>query len=122
VDRLDGGAEIFALTRTNRSAVLAKGGGWLYFYSPFIAGAFCSNEVKMSQCHVCQATEFREEKVDEIFWIDGRPILVEGIPATICLRCGEVSFSRETTEKIRRMLHGEAKPVKEINMKVFAFK
>jgi YgiT-type zinc finger domain-containing protein len=75
----------------------------------------------MSQCHSCKATEFREEKVNEIFWIDGKPILVEGIPAKVCSRCGEVSFSRETTEKIRRMLHGEAKPMKEISVAVFAF-
>ena len=42
--------------------------------------------------------------------IDGNPILVEGIPATICARCGETMFSRETTELIRRKVHGEPKP------------
>ena len=42
--------------------------------------------------------------------IDGKPILVEGTPATICARCGETMFSRETTELIRRMGRGEPKP------------
>jgi hypothetical protein len=30
-------------------------------------------------------------------------------------------FSRETTERVRRMVHGEAKPVKSVQMDVFAF-
>ena len=43
--------------------------------------------------------------VNEVFLIDGRFVLVEGIPVTFCGHCGEVTFSRETTEKIRRMAH-----------------
>jgi hypothetical protein len=44
--------------------------------------------------------------------IAAKRVLVEGIPASVCARCGEVTFSRDTTERIRRMLHGEAKPVR----------
>jgi YgiT-type zinc finger domain-containing protein len=46
--------------------------------------------------------------VDEVFVINGKYALVEGIPASICTRCGEATLSRETTERIRRMVHGEA--------------
>jgi hypothetical protein len=53
--------------------------------------------------------------------IDGKRVLVEGIPATVCARCGEATFSRETTERIRRMLHGEAKPVRAEVLEVFAY-
>ena len=75
----------------------------------------------MFRCHVCGATEAHEELVDEVFQIEGQPVLVERIPAMVCLRCGEATFSRETTERIRRMVHGEAKPVKSVQMNVFAF-
>ena len=75
----------------------------------------------MFRCHVCGATEAREELVSEVFQIEGKPVLVEGIPASVCLHCGEATFSRETTEKIRRMVHGEAKPLKSVLMDVFAF-
>lgn len=75
----------------------------------------------MFLCHVCGSSESREEFVSEIFQIDGKPVLVERIPARVCLRCGEATFSRETTEKIRRMVHGEAKPLKSVLMDVFAF-
>ena len=75
----------------------------------------------MELCQVCGSDEFRDDVVSEVFQIDGRPILVENIPARICTRCGEPAFSRETTEKIRRMLHGEARPVRTVRMDVFAY-
>lgn len=75
----------------------------------------------MSQCHVCGYNEFRDTTIDELFLIDGQPVLVEHIPACVCARCGEAVFSRETTEHIRRMVHGEAQPLKSVELKVFAF-
>jgi len=75
----------------------------------------------MFQCHVCGAKEARSELVDEVFLIDGRFVLVENIPATVCAHCGEVTFSRETAEKIRRMVHGQAEPIKTVPLDVFAF-
>ena len=48
-------------------------------------------------------------------------MLVEGIPASICTHCGEATFSSETTERIRRMVHGEAQPVRAVAMEVFAY-
>jgi HTH-type transcriptional regulator / antitoxin MqsA len=75
----------------------------------------------MFQCHVCGATKSETKLVNEIFLIDNKFILVENIPATVCSRCGELTFSRETTEKIRRMVHGEAQPVKTVSLDVFAY-
>lgn len=75
----------------------------------------------MFQCHVCSATESHTEKVNEVFQINGKFYLVEQIPAPVCSRCGEITFNRETTERIRQMLHGESQPVKSINVDVFAY-
>lgn len=75
----------------------------------------------MFECHVCHARESRQELVDELFYLDHKPVMVEHIPATVCARCGEKTFSRETTEKIRLIVHGGAKPVKAIAMDVFAY-
>lgn len=76
----------------------------------------------MFRCHVCGKTEGREQVVSEVFDIDGKPVRVENIPATVCAHCGEAVFSRDATEKVRRMVHGEAKPVKSVSMDVFAFR
>jgi len=75
----------------------------------------------MFKCHVCGSTEYREELVNEVFQIDGKPVLVENIPAQVCARCREEIFSRETTEKVRLLVHGNAKPIKSVQMDVFAY-
>ena len=77
--------------------------------------------MKTFKCHVCGSTEAREELVSEIFQIDGKPILVENIPAQVCTRCGEEIFGRETTEKVRLLVHSKKKPIKSVQMDVFAY-
>ena len=62
-------------------------------------------------CQVCGSTEAKPKQVIEVFDIGGRRVLVESIPAQVCTRCGEATFSREATERIRRMVNGEGKPV-----------
>ena len=74
----------------------------------------------MFKCHVCGSTTAREDLVSEVFTIDGRRVLVESIPAQVCGRCGETTFSRATTEKVRRLVHGEGRPVRTVPMDVFA--
>lgn len=75
----------------------------------------------MFKCHVCGSIEYRDELVNEVFQIDGKPVLVEKIPAQVCARCGEEIFSRETTEKVRLLVHGKAKPIKSVQVDVFAY-
>jgi HTH-type transcriptional regulator / antitoxin MqsA len=73
------------------------------------------------RCHVCGARQAKQEFTTEVFRIDGKAVLVEGIPATVCTCCGEAAFGRETTERIRRMLHGEAKPVRAEVLEVYTY-
>jgi YgiT-type zinc finger domain-containing protein len=75
----------------------------------------------MFTCHACGSTAARDETVDEVFNIDGHVVMVENIPAQVCARCGEAVFSKETTERIRRMVHGEASPSRSECLDVFAF-
>ena len=75
----------------------------------------------MFTCSVCHAHESREELIEEIFQIDGKYVLVDQIPATVCARCGEETFSRETTEKVRLLVHSQATPAKSIPLEVFEF-
>lgn len=75
----------------------------------------------MAECSVCNAREIREESVDEVFHVDDRWVLVGGIPASVCGRCGEQSFSRETAEKVRQMVQGEAEATTFVSMQVYDF-
>ena len=75
----------------------------------------------MFTCAVCQGQESRGESVEEVFKVNGRYVLVGGVPSTVCQRCGERSFSRETTEKVRQLVHGESKAAKSVPMQVYEF-
>lgn len=75
----------------------------------------------MFQCQVCGADSSHTEYVSEVFNISGKFHLVESIPATVCDRCGKETFSRETTERIRVMLHSQQQPVKSLSLDVFSF-
>ena len=74
----------------------------------------------MFKCHVCGSTAARQEFVNEVFTIYDRRVLVEHVPAQVCERCGETTFSRATTEKVRKLVHGEGRPVRTVYMDVFA--
>lgn len=74
----------------------------------------------MFKCHVCGGEAARHEFVSDVFSVDERRVLVEHIPAMVCERCGEATFSRETTERIRQLVHGHTRPVKTVPLEVFA--
>ena len=72
-------------------------------------------------CNVCNGEESRLETVEEVFKVDGKYVLVGGVPSTICRRCVERSFSRETTEKVRLLVHEQAEAAKSVSMQVYEF-
>jgi len=73
----------------------------------------------MFHCNICGSSEFIEDKVDKVFNIDGEIVVVDKIPAKICKKCGEVSFSRDTLAQIQTIIYGE--PKKYIQAKSFEF-
>lgn len=72
------------------------------------------------KCHVCGGETAREEFVSEVLEVDGRRVLIEHIPARVCARCNEATFSRETTERIRLLVHSAGRPDKTVPLEVFA--
>lgn len=72
-------------------------------------------------CAICHGQESRGELVEEVFKVDGLYALVGGVPSTVCQRCGERSFSRETMEKVRQLVHNEAEAAKSVPMQVYEF-
>ncbi len=75
----------------------------------------------MFRCHVCGSDKARPDIVTQMFRIDGKPVIVENIPANICIRCKEVVFDISTAENIRSMVHGKARPIKSVMTDVFDF-
>lgn len=75
----------------------------------------------MFRCHVCGSEESHSEFISEVFNIQGKFYLVENIPATVCSRCGEEVLSRETTEQVRVMLHGQNQPIRSVSLDVLSY-
>lgn len=75
----------------------------------------------MFKCAICHGEESREEAVEAVFKVNGRYVQVEGVPATVCRQCGEPSFSRETAEKMRLLVHAPAKTARTKRMRVYQF-
>ena len=75
----------------------------------------------MSSCTICGSAERQQRLVEEVFRIDGQYVLVDHIPAHVCNRCGEETFSRETADRIRALVRGEASPTRSIAVRVFEF-
>ena len=75
----------------------------------------------MSSCSACGSAERRDEAVDEVFNVDGDYVLVARVPSTVCHRCGERSFSRETTEKVRLLVHEQAKSPRSVPLRVYEY-
>ena len=40
------------------------------------------------QCHIC-GTPMEEKSIKQGFWIKGRLLVIEGVPAGVCPQCGE---------------------------------
>lgn len=75
----------------------------------------------MFECHVCGSREGKPRPVTQMFLIDDRPLIIEDVPSMVCSRCGEAIFDIATVEKIRRMIHGNARPAKSVMTDVFEF-
>lgn len=75
----------------------------------------------MKHCNVCGHTEFAQERREEVFRVDGHLVVVEDVPASVCARCGEATFDRETVERVQAMVHAGTKPKRSVDVDVFAF-
>lgn len=70
-------------------------------------GGHIKLEMGMTNCIFCGSIEFRADLVSEMYEIDGHRVLIENIPVQICVQCGEMFFSRETSEYVRLRARGE---------------
>ena len=75
----------------------------------------------MFSCSICHGKESREEEVSMVLEVKGRYVKVEGVPCTVCRRCGEPSFSAEATERTRLLVHGGGEPVRMDSLPVYEF-
>jgi len=62
-----------------------------------------------------------EKKVTYVLELDNRVIIIENVPARVCLETGEKYFSPETVEKIQETVWSKEKPSRLVETPVFNF-
>jgi HTH-type transcriptional regulator / antitoxin MqsA len=64
----------------------------------------------MFTCRVCGSHRAEERLIQQTFEIEGQTVIVDHIPAKVCLQCGEIIFDIDTAEQIRSLLHDGTRP------------
>ena len=64
---------------------------------------------------------FVERKVTYSIEFDGKFILIENVPARVCLETGERFFSPETVERLQKTVWEQKEPKRVIATPVFEF-
>jgi YgiT-type zinc finger domain-containing protein len=72
------------------------------------------------KCAFCGG-DAKEDLVTFSYEEGDRCLLVEHVPAQVCTRCGEKTFSPEVTDQLMRFAKNEFKPRRTIQVPVFDF-
>lgn len=62
-----------------------------------------------------------EQQVTYMLEIDGQFILIENVPARVCVETGERLFSPETVERLQQIVWEQREPSRVIETPVFEF-
>jgi hypothetical protein len=65
--------------------------------------------------------EFSEQEVTYVAEVDGRLIVIEGVPARVSLQTGEKLYSPETVGRIQAIIWGQGAPTRTITAPVYEF-
>ncbi|MCX6066243.1 MAG: YgiT-type zinc finger protein [Chloroflexi bacterium] len=64
---------------------------------------------------------FVHEKVTYTLDVEGKLLIIEHVPARVCLETGEQFFSADTAERIQRLVLNKEKPTRVIEVPVIEF-
>jgi len=64
---------------------------------------------------------FVEQKVNYVLEVDGEFIIIENVPARLCLETGERLFSPDTVERLQQMTWEQSEPSRKVEVPVFEF-
>ncbi len=62
-----------------------------------------SVEYNYGECEICN-TPMQERLIKQDFWIRGRLIIVEGVPAGVCPRCGAKIVKADVGQWITKLI------------------
>ena len=64
---------------------------------------------------------FEDRRVTYTQELEGRFVIVEGVPARVCRETGETLFSPETVDQLQRLVRGHLRPARVMETPVYEF-
>lgn len=55
------------------------------------------------KCHVC-GEQMQEQRINEDFWLKGKLIVIESVPAGVCPQCGEKIVKAEVGRQLATLM------------------
>ncbi|HVS82507.1 MAG TPA: type II toxin-antitoxin system MqsA family antitoxin [Pyrinomonadaceae bacterium] len=55
------------------------------------------------KCHVC-GEQMKEKRINQDFWLKGKLIVVESVPAGVCPQCGEKIVKADVGRRIAALI------------------
>ena len=96
---------------------------------PLVSGMFGNVDTVLGKveeierkCDVCYSRLARVETLDKVLRIDGEFVMVYGIPAEVCVDCGEEMLADDHIERVRAALQGDGqKTAKRVSLDAYDF-
>ncbi len=73
------------------------------------------------KCAICGGN-LRKEAAKLELWVDGKLIVIEDVPATVCENCGEKYFSAKVSKQIDKLIESDTEAKRKLEVPVFSFK
>ena len=64
---------------------------------------------------------FVERKISYFLELDGKLVMIENVPARVCLETGEQLFAPEIVELLQKIVWGQRKPQRIVQTPVYEF-
>jgi YgiT-type zinc finger domain-containing protein len=64
---------------------------------------------------------FEDRRVTYTQELEGRFVIVEGVPARVCRETGETLFSPETVDQLQRLVRGRLRPARMVETPIYEF-
>lgn len=73
------------------------------------------------ECEIC-GTQMQEKLIKQDFWLRGKLVIVEGIPAGVCPRCREKVVKADVGRLILKLIENSKRIAKSLKISVPAVK
>lgn len=72
----------------------------------------------IAPCLVCTG-KVEQQLINYTQWYEGQLIVIENVPAWVCMQCGETTFDPAVVERIQNLIWSKAEPVRIIEAPVY---